>query len=232
MSIKIDLKIFLFLLLFLITSQLEIYVLLMILACIHELAHLITGVILGFKPEEIRITPMGLQVSFQVKCDEYNKKIGKANVLSLKKCMIALAGPMINLVIAFCIMLGIKYHLINGDLVNKSIIVVYANILIALFNLIPIYPLDGGRIINEILHITLGLKKSYQYTHKISKVTIIILTAITSVAILYLQNIAILLILSYLWFLVIQENKIYCNRKMIEKYSKQIGKEEKQTIKI
>ncbi len=40
MSIKIDLKIFLFVILFWLTSQIEIYAILMIFALIHELGHL------------------------------------------------------------------------------------------------------------------------------------------------------------------------------------------------
>lgn len=88
-------------------------------------------------------------------------------------------------------------------------LVIYANILIGIFNLIPIYPLDGGRAIKNILHITVGLKKSYEYTNQISKITICLLTGICSIAILYIRNIAILLILAYLWYLVIVENKKY-----------------------
>ena len=41
MSIKIDLKIFLFVILFWLTSQIEIYAILMIFALIHELGHLL-----------------------------------------------------------------------------------------------------------------------------------------------------------------------------------------------
>ena len=63
MSIKIDLKIFLFLFLFLLTSQFEIYIILFIFAILHELGHLVAGLILKFKPEEIKLTPLGLQIS-------------------------------------------------------------------------------------------------------------------------------------------------------------------------
>ena len=66
MSIKIDLKIFLFFFLFLLTSQIEMYILLMVFAIIHELGHLIMGLILKFEPEEIKLTPVGLQIKFKV----------------------------------------------------------------------------------------------------------------------------------------------------------------------
>ncbi len=216
MSIKIDLKIFLFLFLFFLTAQMEIYILLMIFACIHELSHLIMGMILKFKPKELKITPMGLQISFYIKCDEYNKKIGKGNLLGIKKIIIALAGPMINFLIA-SIMIFIKPEIYQAC--------IYSNILIGLFNLIPIYPLDGGRIVNEILHIMVGLKKSYQYTHNISKIAIIILTMIASIAILYLKNIGILIILIYLWILTTKESNIYHTKeKMMEISQKYVEK--------
>lgn len=79
--------------------------------------------------------------------------------------------------------------------------------LIGLFNLIPIYPLDGGRIIKNVLHIIEGLQSSYTYVNVISNITIIILTAFSSIIILYLENISILIIIIYLWYLVIIENK-------------------------
>lgn len=232
MSIKLDLKVFLFLLFFLITSQIEIYILLMLLACVHEMAHLIMGLILGFKPEELVITPVGLQISFKVKCKEYNQKILNANSLTIKRAIIAAAGPIINLIMAIISIIILKNNLNIENMFYTNITIetfIYANILIAFFNLLPIYPLDGGRIIHEILHITKGLKKAHKYTHIISKTTIISLTAITSIAILYLQNISIVIILMYLWLLVIKENRIYHNREQISRLERYISTGEKYT---
>jgi len=210
MKIRINLKIFIFVLIFLLTNQIKIYGLLMLFALIHELGHLIVGVLLGFNPTKLEIMPYGLSVGFDVKCEDYNKKIKKGNILSIKKIAIALAGPVTNIIIIIIFLLfNITFLGIERELV------IYANILIGLFNLIPIYPLDGGRILKNILHIICGLKKSYEYTNKISKITICILTAISSIVILYIKNIAILIILAYLWYLVIIENKKYEKRKKI-----------------
>ena len=49
--------------------------------------------------------------------------------------------------------------------------------------------MDGGRFINEVLKIAFGNKKAYKITYIFSKTILIILTAISSIAILYLQNI-------------------------------------------
>ncbi len=88
-------------------------------------------------------------------------------------------------------------------------IVIYSNILIGLFNLIPIYPLDGGRIIKDFLHIMCGLEKKYRYINIISNASIIILTAFSSIIIMYTKNISILFIIVYLWYLTAKENKLY-----------------------
>ena len=89
MQIKINLKVFLFLLIFLITRQIKIYALLMCLALIHELGHVMAGIILGFKPESISIIPTGFSVKFKNDCKNYNKKIKNGNMLALKKAIIA-----------------------------------------------------------------------------------------------------------------------------------------------
>lgn len=214
MSIKIDLTIIIFLLLFCITSQIEIYLILMLFACIHELGHLCAGLLLGFKAKEIQISPIGMRIEFKPQCEEYNKKIKKGNTLTIKRGIVALAGPLTNFIIICIIIIAMKLNetLFLSELCTT---IIYANFLIAIFNLIPIHPLDGGRIIKEILHMIVGLKKSYTYSYKISKITIILLTAISSIAILYIQNISIIIILVYLWGLVLLERKKYIQRKLI-----------------
>ena len=208
MRITIDLKIFLFALIFAITKQIEFYAILMIYAVIHELGHLFWGLILKLKPEAFSITPFGLQISFKTEPNLYNTKIKNGTKLCLKKMSLALAGPLTNFIIALILII-----LNNIELYKNSIffgeIAIYANILIGIFNLIPIYPLDGGRILKEIISIRSGIKKSYYYINKISNITMICLMFISSILLLYIHNIAILIILVYLGYLVIKQNKIY-----------------------
>ena len=53
MKFRIDLKIFMLIILFLITNQIKIYAMIMIFAIIHEFGHLLAGILLGMKPEKI-----------------------------------------------------------------------------------------------------------------------------------------------------------------------------------
>ena len=104
--------------------------------------------------------------------------------------------------------------ILKGSLLDVKKIIVAAcgplmNLLILMFNLLPIYPLDGGRIIKSIIHIFLGRKTAIIVTNKIENCLIIIITIIGSIAIFYFENISIFLIIIYLWLLVIQENKRY-----------------------
>ncbi len=209
MRFRIDLKIFIFLILFYFTKQIELYATIMFFCIIHELGHLISGILLGMKPEKLELMPFGLSVSFKLYPKDYNKKIGKSNLLEIKKILVAIAGPLTNLVIIFIIK-NIDVNFLS----NK--ICIYANLLIMLFNLIPIYPLDGGRILKGVLSLKFGKKKAREYSNNISNLFIIILTVISSIAIYYFKNIAIFVIIIFLWLLVIKENKIH--RQMIEAY--------------
>ena len=210
MKIKLHLKIFIFIAIFILTRQIKIYAILMFFAVLHELGHMLAGILLGFKPNSIEIMPVGLSIGFEGKVDNYNKKIKNATLLTIKKIIIAASGPITNLI--FIILFSLfDFNLFNMD----RELIIYSNILIAIFNLIPIYPLDGGRITKGILHILYGREQAYEYTNKISNICISLLTAASSIAILYWKNVAILLILAYLWYLAIKENKKYKNKKEI-----------------
>ena len=104
---------------------------------------------------------------------------------------------------------------------------VYSNILILLFNLMPIYPLDGGRIIKSILHIRLGNQEAKKYINEISNISMFFFTFLCSIAILYFRNIAYFLICVVLWAITLTENrKLKNDMKMYEIVQKQEKMEE------
>ncbi len=211
MRFRIDLKIFIFLIIFYFTKQIELYAFIMFFAFVHELGHLIAGLIMRMKPEKIELMPFGFSISFKISVEEYNKKIKKGNMLEIKKIIVAIAGPITNFII-----------ILLTDILNintlKSIIIIYTNFLIMIFNLLPIYPLDGGRILKSILYINFGKRKTEKYINLISKITVIIMVALSSILILYLHNIAIFLIDIYLLYLMLKEDLKY--KKRIEIYKK------------
>ena len=65
MQIKINIKILLFIGIFLISGQIEIYGIFMLFALIHELGHLLVGILLGLKLDYLTIMPLGLSITFK-----------------------------------------------------------------------------------------------------------------------------------------------------------------------
>lgn len=191
-----------FLIIFYLSKQIEIYLVIMFFAFIHELTHLLAGILLKMKVKRISIMPLGFSVEFAVSEENYNKKILKSNILEIKRIVIAIAGPLINLIICLVASnLNIQYELKN--------MIIYSNFLIAIFNLLPIYPLDGGRIIKSILCIYIGRKNAIIISNKISNITLFLITFLFSILTYAIKNIALVLILIYLWYIVIKENKIF-----------------------
>ena len=117
---------------------------------------------------------------------------------AVKKIIVALSGPLINLLIV-----------IFGIIFNIDSNIIYSNLLILIFNLIPIYPLDGGRILKNVFKIFFGNRKANRYINLVTNIFTIILTMLASILILIYKNIAILAILIVVWGMTIKENNKY-----------------------
>ena len=213
MKFRIDLKIFLFLIIFYFTKQIQIYALIMLFAIIHELGHLFAGVLTGMRPEKLEIKPYGVSISFKLFPKDYNIKIKNGNRLELKKIFVALAGPLTNLIIVLLVVLIHRENPIRYT-------IIYSNILLFIFNLLPIYPLDGGRIIKSILHILYGKRNAEKYVNIISFIFLMIITFISSILVYKLENIAIFLIIVALWIMYLREDIKYKKRNEIYKLVK------------
>ena len=200
MELKIDLKIILFALIFYFTGQIEIYCLCLLFALIHELGHVLVARILGNKLLKFKIMPLGFSIFLQTNIEDYNKKIKKGNMYVLKKLIISISGPITNIIIFL-----VTFFLPIELMIKEKII--YINAIIAIFNLIPMYPLDGSKILQNALKLFCSNKESYKYTNIVANATLIIFTIFCSVFILYAKNIAIVAILIYLWYINIKENE-------------------------
>lgn len=185
MKIKVDLKIFLIIILYILTQNIEVFAMSFIFILLHELGHAITGIILGLKIKKININVFGLSIEFE--------NYGKERINN--KIIIDMAGPFIN-IISFIV-----------AVIFKKEEIAYINILLAIINLLPIYPLDGGRIVKNVLLKKYNYKQVVGYTEKISKDILIIITAISSILILYIKNVGIFLVIIYLWSIALKEWK-------------------------
>lgn len=113
---------------------------------IHELGHYVVAKKLGYKLSGFYLAPYGVSLNY---------KDGK--FLPYDEVKIALAGPMANFALSF-LLLGLWWlfpvlYCFTYQIANLSLF-------LALFNLLPAYPLDGGRVLVSALSEKLGRKKA------------------------------------------------------------------------
>ncbi len=102
---------------------------------LHETFHAVTARILGLEVNEIVLYPFGGGVSISELDDFCEKEI-----------IVSFAGPLLS---AFS---GLAWNMcVNAHLLPQWHEFVSYSYSIAFFNLLPVYPLDGGRIIDGIL---------------------------------------------------------------------------------
>lgn len=116
---------------------------------IHELGHSITGILLGFKLKKIEIYPYG-------GCSKLEYDI---NTKIFKELIMLIMGPITQIIFVFII------YYFKIDVLDSFYL--YSK-LILIFNLLPIYPLDGGRIINILISIFISFYNSLKHTYYFS----------------------------------------------------------------
>lgn len=110
---------------------------------LHELAHTLTARVLGVKVKHIELMPFGGVAQMD---EALEKK-------PAREIVIAFAGPAFNLLLYFLLVAISKYYPLIGTLGN---LVMRVTLTIALFNLLPALPLDGGRVLRALLSIPFG----------------------------------------------------------------------------
>ncbi|WP_053957509.1 M50 family metallopeptidase [Inediibacterium massiliense] len=129
---------------------------------LHEGAHMIAAKKFGYQLSSIELFPFG----------GVAKVVGEVAIHPSHEIFIAAAGPLFNLVMA---LLG--YELYNAGMYTHELFVFFilSNFIIGIFNLIPILPLDGGRIIRAYCAYFIGIKKATKLVAILSKSISVIL---------------------------------------------------------
>ena len=189
MKAKVDFKIFFILLLYIVTQKVDIFAITFVFIILHEIGHIISGILLGLKINKLELNIAGISLEF--------KNYGKER--KINNIIIDLAGPVINLLSAII------------GLWIQSEIIIYVNAMLFIINMLPIYPLDGGRILKNILLYKNTYKQTIKMIETIAKYTLIILSIFASILILSFKNISIFVLIIYLWGIYISHQHLALN---------------------
>ena len=111
MKVRFDYKILIIICIFIITKQINLYLLLLFFTALHEVGHIVIAKILNQKIYIINILPVGLSVQLGININDYNNKFLKARIINLKKVLIGIAGPLTSLLIVYIIYFFIQKYI-------------------------------------------------------------------------------------------------------------------------
>lgn len=122
-----------------------------IIIIVHEMGHFLTGYFLKLKVKEISLFMFGGVTIFD---EDLNLNI-------FKELLVVVMGPVVQMLFYMLV-----YYFYTKGFVSVSTMkkVSTINLILLEFNLLPILPLDGAKILNNILDLIL----SYDLAHKVS----------------------------------------------------------------
>ena len=174
------------LLLFVFIGRFRFIIYFMLLILVHELGHVLISLIFKWKIDKIIILPFG-------GLTKYNEIINRPLI---EEFFVAISGILIQIIF---------YKFIHDYIDYKYFSLI--NYFIIIFNLLPIYPLDGSKILNVFFNKITSFKNSILLTVIVSYFSIIILS-------LLLFNTNKLLFMIFI-FLFIEVNKYYNEKDLI-----------------
>lgn len=153
-KLNINFSFILLFLWFVFSNNIKGFVLFIFALLIHEFGHAVTAKKLGYQLKKCSVTAYGVCLSYQEK-----------NFHPKDEIFIAIAGPIANFIFAiFCICLW----WIIPDFYNFSHSFVRQSLFLGLFNLLPCYPMDGGRVFVGIFNEVFSRKKAIKITFLIN----------------------------------------------------------------
>lgn len=192
---------YLFLLICFLSGYIKNILIVFFICLVHEFGHVIFIKLYGYEVQKIEILPFG-GITY------INKKI---NSSIDKDIIISFGGIIIQL-----LFLIILFLFKNNISINNYYLFNYYNFVIIVFNLLPIIPLDGSKLINLVLNKFLSFKMSYYINSIISFLFLIIFILINY---LYnFDNYFIILFLMFQLFLYLKQFKYIFNKFLLERY--------------
>ncbi|QKS71837.1 M50 family metallopeptidase [Paenalkalicoccus suaedae] len=161
---------------------------LVVTVCIHELGHAITASLFGWKITKISLMPFGGEMVV----DSMESKPLKEEIF------VIVAGPLQH---AWMIPLIIGSHHLGFISSTDYTLLLFYQISILLFNLFPILPLDGGRLLYCLLQSLLSIYHAQSFMLVFSCFFLGALTLITITMFTFQLNFILMLI--FLWIHVI-----------------------------
>jgi Zn-dependent protease/CBS domain-containing protein len=142
-------------------------------ACVlaHEFGHIFTARAFGVSTPDVTLLPIGGVARLERIPEEPREEF-----------LIAIAGPAVNVVIALVLVALAGAHLdvgALGSVDNAGISMVdrlaIVNLFLAVFNMIPAFPMDGGRVLRALLAIRMGHMRATEVAAAVGQVVAFLL---------------------------------------------------------